>query len=135
MRHRKSFYNPHYRGRERWDPRTMQQRRALIRMLRNVMGMYHLTHDDYDLRSRIWHAVNDFMPRNNEWAFRHHSRRALVDTLYRSLYRFTVHYVQNNFRPSMALYEDEVSGFVARFFSAGRGAVSYIDYHSDDDEF
>ena len=35
----------------------------------------------------------------------------------------------------MSDYEHEVSGFVARFFSAGRGPISYIDYDSDDDEF
>ena len=113
----------------------MQQRRALINALKRVMGMYHLTNDDHLLRSHIWHAVNDFMPRNNEWALRHHSRRALVDTLYRSVHGFTQHYVRNNWRPDMGRYEREVSGFVARFFSSGRGPVSYIDYHSDDDEF
>lgn len=134
MRHRKSFYNPYYRGRQRWDPRTMAERRWFIRQLKVIMAMYSRTNDDHDLRSKIYYAVHQFMPRNNEWAFRHHSRLALVHTLYRSLYTFTVHYVRNNWNVSMAAFENEVSGYVARFFSAGRGAISYVDYHSEDDE-
>ena len=134
MRHRKSFYTPHYRGRPRWEERSMSEFRQLTRRLRGIMGMYHVTHDDHDIRRRIWHAVNDFMPISNEWALRHHSRRALVDTLYRSLYDYTVSYVRNNFRPSMAAYDVEVTQFVARWFNQGRGLAEYIEHHDEDDE-
>ena len=132
-RHRKSYYTPYYRGRTRWDARTSQEFRQFVYRLKSTMGDYHLTHNDNILRSKIWHAVNNFMPVNNDWSFRHLSRRQLVKKLYTNLYEYTIDYMTNNFRPSMAAFDVQVTQYLSSWFNAGRGPVSYFDADVDDE--